>query len=116
MKPAKRAYQLAALLSFAAGPLGAQPASAPPTIPLPASAPYEIVRSDTDLEAAPDGRSWEVEEVHYRPLTSQGVEALQKFTLSFTSGYETLAVHAYTLKKDGRRIDIPSNEMLQGHG
>jgi len=116
LKPAKRAYQLAALLSFAAGPLGAQPASAPPIIPSPASAPYEIVRSDIDLEAAPDGRSWEVKELHFRPLTSQGVEALQRATLSFTSGYEALAVRAYTLKKDGRRIDIPQNEMLQGHG
>ena len=68
------------------------------------------------MEAAPDGRSWQVEEVHYRPLTSQGVEALQTFTLSYTQGYQTLSVRAYTLKKDGRRIDIPQGDMLQGHG
>lgn len=82
----------------------------------PATRPYEIVKDDIDLEAAPDGRFWELVEVHYRPLTSQGVEALQKITLSYTQGYEQLKITAYTLKKDGRRIDIPANSILQGHG
>lgn len=82
----------------------------------PATRPYEIVKDDIDLEAAPDGRFWELVEVHYRPLTSQGVEALQKITLSYTQGYEQLKIIAYTLKKDGRKIDIPANSILQGHG
>ena len=95
---------------------GAQPASAPAPAAPATSTPLEIVKESIDLEAAPDGRSWELDEVHYRPLTRQGVEALQQFTLSYTQGYQTLKVHAYTLKKDGRRIDIPPGDMLQGHG
>lgn len=103
----KRAIVAAAMLLAAAAPLRAQ------TV---ATAPYEILRDDIDLEAAPDGRFWEVVEVHYHPLTSQGVEALQKITLSYTAGYESLKITAYTLKKDGRRIDIPAASILQGHG
>jgi len=103
----KRVLIAAVLLPLLLKSAGAQPASAPA---------LEIVKEDIDLEAAPDGRSWEVDEVHWRPLTSQGVEALQTFTLSYTQGYQTLAVRAYTLKKDGRRIDIPRGDMLQGHG
>ncbi|MEO8301372.1 MAG: DUF3857 domain-containing protein [Rhizomicrobium sp.] len=104
------------LLSLAAGGAHAQPSFAPATPPADGSAPIEIVKRDVDLEAAADGRSWKVVEVHYRPLTSQGVEALQKFDLSFTQGYEDLRVVAYTLKKDGRRIDIPQDSMLKGRG
>ena len=78
--------------------------------------PFEIVKDDIDLEAAPDGRYWGLAEVHYRPLTSQGVQGLQQITLSYTQGYETLQITAYTLKKDGRKIDIPQNSILQGHG
>ena len=112
----KRVLVAALLLPLLLKTAGAQPASAPPSAPPSASPPLEIVKESVDLEAAPDGRSWEVDEVHWRPLTSQGVQALQQFTLSFTQGYQTLKVQAYTLKKDGRRIDIPQNSMLQGHG
>jgi transglutaminase-like putative cysteine protease len=103
----KRAMLVAVLVLAAASSLRAQ---TPPT------RPYEIVKDDIDMEAAPDGRFWELIEVHYRPLTSQGVEALQKITLSYTAGYESLKITAYTLKKDGRRIDIPAGSILQGHG
>jgi hypothetical protein len=103
----KRAMLVAAIVLAAASSLRAQ---TPPTLP------YEIVKDDIDMEAAPDGRFWELVEVHYRPLTSQGVEALQKITLSYTAGYESLKITAYTLKKDGRRIDIPAGSILQGHG
>ena len=49
--------------------------------------PYEIVKDDVDLEAAPDGRFWQSAEVRSRPLTSRGVEALQQITLSYTEGW-----------------------------
>lgn len=78
--------------------------------------PFEVVLEDTDLEVAPDGRSWSVTELRARALTAQGVRALQQRTLSYTAGYQTLSVKAYTLKADGRRIDIPESDMLQGHG
>ena len=107
----KRACVAAAMLLAAASPLCAQaPGAATVT------RPYEIVKDDIDVEAAPDGRFWELIEVHYRPLTSQGVGALQKITLSYTAGYESLKIIAYTLKKDGRRVDIPAASILQGHG
>ena len=76
----------------------------------------EVVNRDVDLEAASDGRFWMTEEIAYRPLNSQGVQALQQFTLSYTAGFEDQRIAAYTLKKDGRRIDIPQNSILQGHG
>lgn len=112
----KSVFVAGVLLPLAAGQAYAQPASAPPPVGTEGSAPFEIVKRDIDMEAASDGRSWKVTEVHYRPLTSAGVEALQKFDLSFTQGYERLQVRAYTLKKDGRRIDIPESSMLQGRG
>lgn len=102
----RKHFYLAACLLLALAPRAqAQP-----------SPPYEIVREDVDLEAAPDGRYWQSAEVHSRPLTSAGVEALQQITLTYTEGFERLDVHAYTLKKDGRRIDVPAGSMLQGHG
>lgn len=112
----KGAFVGGVLLWLAAGGAQAQPAFAPAAAAGEGSAPLEIVKRDVDLEASADGRSWKLEEVHYRPLTSTGVEALQKFDLSFTQGYERLQVKAYTLKKDGRRIDIPQSSMLQGRG
>jgi transglutaminase-like putative cysteine protease len=77
---------------------------------------FEIVKQDVDLEVAADGRSWEAVEVRLRPLTAQGVKLLQQRTLSYTQGYQQLNIEAYTLKKDGRKIDIPSGDILQGHG
>lgn len=111
----KSVFVAGILLPLAAGFAYAQPASAPAPAGV-EGAPFEIVKRDVDLEAAADGRSWKVVEVHYRPLTSAGVEALQKIDLSFTQGYERLAVKAYTLKKNGQRIDIPESSMLQGRG
>ena len=112
----KRVYVAGILLSLAAGGVHAQPSFAPAAPAAEGSAPFEIVKRDVDMEAAADGRFWKVVEVRYRPLTSQGVEALQKLNLSFTQGYEDLHVMAYTLKKDGRQIDIPENAMLRGRG
>jgi hypothetical protein len=100
----KRAFVAGVLLSLAAGQLHAQPSFAPVAPAAEGSAPFEIVKRDVDMEAAADGRSWKVVETRYRPLTSQGVEALQKFNLSYTQGYEQLDVNAYTLKKDGRTV------------
>jgi len=93
----------------------AQATGAPAASPS-VSLAFEIVKQDVDLEVAPDGESWEVAETRLRPLTTQGVKALQQATLSYTSGYQQLSVHAYTLKKDGRKIDIPQTDILQGHG
>ena len=81
-----------------------------------ASPSFEIVKQDIDLEVAADGRSWQAVELRFRPLTAQGVKLLQQRTLSYTQGYQQLNIEAYTLKKDGRKIAIPSGDILQGHG
>jgi transglutaminase-like putative cysteine protease len=81
-----------------------------------ASPPFEIVKQDIEVEAAPGGQSWEFAEISLRPLTAQGVKALQQRTLTYTQGYQQLDVDAYTLKKDGRKIFIPPGDILQGHG
>jgi len=82
----------------------------------PAAPAFEIVSKTIDLEAAPDGRSWMTQEVIYRPLNTMGVEALQQVTLSYTAGYEYQTISAHTLKKDGRRLEVPQADILQGHG
>jgi transglutaminase-like putative cysteine protease len=97
-----------AQVSLAQAPAAAPQADASPSI--------EIVKRDVDIEAAPDGKSWEARETRYRPLDSLGVQALQQMTLSYTAGYQYLRIHAYTLKKDGRKLDVPESSILQGHG
>jgi transglutaminase-like putative cysteine protease len=94
--------------SLAQAPSAAPQADASPSI--------EVVKRDVDIEAAPDGQFWETIETRYRPLDSLGVQALQQMTLSYTAGYQLLRIHAYTLKKDGHRLDVPENSILQGHG
>jgi len=95
----------------------ARAAEAPPPADQPPSGqPYEIVRNDVDLEVAPDGHTWEMDETHTRPLNLVGLQALTQTTLSYTEGYQRLQILAYTLKKDGRRIDIPDSDILKGTG
>lgn len=101
------------LLAGAHASLAQAPATAPQAD---ASPSIEIVKRDADIEAAPDGQFWETRETRYRPLDSLGVQALQQMTLSYTAGYQYLRIHAYTLKKDGRKLDVPDNSILQGHG
>jgi hypothetical protein len=84
--------------------------------PQTAAPSFEIVTDNIDLEAAPDGRFWMTSEVAYRPLNIQGVEALQQFNLSYTAGYQDQTVSAYTLKKDGRHINVPPSGILRGQG
>jgi transglutaminase-like putative cysteine protease len=98
------------LLAYAPLARAQSPAAASP------SPSIEIVKSDIDLEAAADGQFWQVQEDRYRALDSLGVKALQQRTLTYTAGYQLVRVRAYTLKKDGQRIDVPQSTILQGHG
>ncbi len=87
---------------------GAQ-AAAPP--------PYEIVKSNVEVEVQPSGAYMESREVIYRALTEDGARALRQVELSYTEGYQTYTVlHAYTVKKDGSRIDVPRGSMMHGFG
>src|SRR5471032_1934274 len=109
-----RAFFLIVLAVFAvARGAMAQPTSPPSQDSL---APYEVVKDAVDLEADREGHFWEVAETRYRPLTLLGLQALQKITLNYTADYQRMGVLAYTLKKDGRKIEVAQDRILQGHG
>jgi hypothetical protein len=79
--------------------------------------PFEVVKDDIDVEINADGSFLESQERIYRPLTAQGIEFLHQFPLSYTDGFQSIdVVAAYTLKKDGTRINVPMNARLTGYG
>jgi hypothetical protein len=79
--------------------------------------PFEIVKSHIEVEVQEGGGYLESREVVYRALTEQGAEALRQMTLSYTEGFQSYTVAAaYTLKKDGSRIDVDRRGMLGGYG
>jgi transglutaminase-like putative cysteine protease len=64
-----------------------------------------------------DGSFLQATDVAYRVLDAQGQRALQKMTLSYTSGYQEMSVvEAYTLKAAGKRIDVAPSNILYGRG
>ena len=79
--------------------------------------PYEIIKSHSDVEVREDGSYAESRITVYRILTEQGVQALRQVTLSYSQTYQSYTVaSAYTLKKDGTRIDVDPRGMLHGYG
>jgi hypothetical protein len=82
-----------------------------------ASASLEIVKEHVDVDVNEDGSYVEVRELAVRPLTSQGVKAIQQLKLSFTRGYQSITIpSAYTLKADGRKIELDRGDFLYGSG
>lgn len=81
------------------------------------AAPYEIVSNHTDIEVLADGRYTETREIRYRILTQDGISKMHAQGISFTEGFQRLTVSAaYTQKADGRRIDVPTQNILKGLG
>lgn len=79
--------------------------------------PLEIVKLHVDVQIMPDRAYTETREVAYRLLTQSSVDDLRQTTLSYTEGYQELAIlQAYTLKADGTRIDVGPNGMMSGYG
>lgn len=79
--------------------------------------PYEITKNHVDIEVAADGTYLEAHDETYRILNSRGIDELHERKLEYTQGFEELQiVAAYTLKADGRRIDVPPNSVLVGFG
>jgi transglutaminase-like putative cysteine protease len=96
------------LLAAAAAAYG-EPAAATP--------PYEVVRDHVDIAVENDSSYVETREESYRVLDASGVKLLQERKLGYTQGFETLEIlAAYTLKADGRRIDVPASSILSGFG
>jgi transglutaminase-like putative cysteine protease len=103
--------KILAALGLLAGAAAAQAA------PSPSPAPLEITKEHVDTEVSADGSYVETREESYRILSAQGLQFLHERQLFYTEGYETLDVRAaYTLKADGKRIDIPKESYLSGFG
>jgi len=82
-----------------------------------AGASIEVVKEHIDIDVNDDGSYVEVRETAMRPLTSQGVKAVQQLTQSFTRGFQTIEIpSAYTLKADGRKIALGYGDFLYGAG
>ena len=83
----------------------------------PASPPFEVVRNHIDADVNADGSFTQATGVVYRVLDAQGQRALQQITLSYTSGYQEMAVsEAYTLKANGQQIRVAPSNILYGRG
>ena len=79
--------------------------------------PFEITKDHVDIEVSADGSYMESREEIYRVLDARGIEALHERKLGYTQGFEDLLiVAAYTLKADGKRVDVPPNSVLSGYG
>jgi transglutaminase-like putative cysteine protease len=83
----------------------------------PATAPFEIVKSRTDIDVNADGSYVEATEAALRVLDSRGLKALQQTTLAYTEGLQSLEIgSAYTQKANGEKIEVPRDQILRGYG
>lgn len=91
----------------------AQPASTPPL----RNAPFETILDHTSYDVASDGTYTRKQERIFRILTPQGLEFLRQLSVSYSSSYEDAdVVEAYTLKKDGTRINVPADKIFVSYG
>ena len=94
--------------------IGAANAQAPDT-PLPQGAapiqaPFEITRDHIDYEIDSDGTYEKRTEERVRILSEQGLHLLRQSGVAYMTGFQDADIEeAYTLKRDGTRIDVPSD-------
>lgn len=80
-------------------------------------AAFEVVKSHIEIEVEADGSYMESRQLVFRILTEQGAKTLRQMSLGYTQGYQSYSVSAaYTLKKDGTRIDVQNSSILRGYG
>src|SRR5229473_1473649 len=73
---------------------------------------YERYRARYDVNA--DGTHVETHEWVMRVLAPQGIATANEASISFSDSLQTAQIlAAYTLKKDGRRIDVPSSNFQE---
>lgn len=78
--------------------------------------PYEVVRDHVAIDIAADGSYVADREEVYRVFDENGVKLLRQRRMYYTQDYETLEIReAYTLKPDGRRIDVPPADIVKGY-
>lgn len=91
--------------------------SVPPAPVLIRNAPFEILHDHISYDVAADGTYSKKQERVFRVLTQQGLEFLRQFSVSYSSSYaDSDLVEAYTLKKDGTRIDVPADKIFLSYG
>ncbi len=104
-----RAFIVSAFLILAIFPAQAAEQQAQP--------PFEVAENHIDIDVNADGSFLQAGKVGYRVLDAQGLRALQQMTISYTANYQSLEIAAaYTLKADGRRIDVAPANILHGRG
>jgi hypothetical protein len=107
-----RQWRLIAAILAACGSIPILEASA-----IAADSAFEIVRDHVDYDVSTDGSYVEKQEKIFRILSPQGLDALHEVVLSYTDDYQDATIDsAYTLKRDGRRIDVPKDKMFVGYG
>jgi transglutaminase-like putative cysteine protease len=113
-----RKWRFAALAVSAAGialAAWAQSAVNAPTVIR--NVPVEVVRNHISYEIAADGTYTKKQEQVFRILTQQGLDLLRQYSFAYSDSYEASDfVDAYTLKKDGTRIPVPSDKIFLSYG
>ena len=72
----------------------------------------KYVKYHVDYDVNPDGTHTENHEEIIEVLTDEGVEAANQETIRYSESLEEVEIlSAYTLKKDGRRIDVPAENI-----
>jgi transglutaminase-like putative cysteine protease len=76
----------------------------------PILAPFEITRDHIDYEIDSDGTYEKRTEERVRILSEQGLHLLRQSGVAYMTGFQDADIEeAYTLKRDGTRIDVPSD-------
>jgi hypothetical protein len=86
---------------------------------VPAATPqlFEIVRDHTDYLVQSNGSYTVKQDVIMRILSPQGLEVLKQAAVSYMEGYQDADIlQAYTLKPDGKRIDVTSGKYVVSMG
>lgn len=77
--------------------------------PAPFSGYVKLEKFHLDYEVNPDGTFTMVREATLEVLSEQGVKAANQTSFSYSESMEGAEIlHAFTLKKDGRRVDVPA--------
>ncbi len=82
----------------------------PPGVTAPIQAPFEITRDHIDYEIDSDGTYEKRTEERVRILSEQGLHLLRQSGVAYMTGFQDADIEeAYTLKRDGTRVDVPSD-------
>jgi hypothetical protein len=86
---------------------------------VPATTPQllEIMREHADYLVEPNGSYTVKQDVIVRILSPQGLQIMKQAAVSYMEGYQDADIlQAYTLKPDGKRIDVTSGKYVMSMG